>query len=95
METARQSLNLAHVLAEIQKPQKVQIGTGSGATRGMTARLGVGRVRHLETQYLWIQERTRSTEIIVVKVRSEVNTADLLTKALDAERHWTLMSALR
>ena len=47
------------------------VGTDSTAAKGITARLGTGKVRHLETRCLWIQERVRSKEISILKVPTE------------------------
>ena len=73
---------------------KVVIGTDSSAAKGMTARLGAGRVRHLEAKFMWIQEKVRDKEIEVKKVKTDDNRADMLTKPLDAQRHHRLLSAL-
>ena len=38
--------------------------------------------RHLQTRMLWLQERVAATHLRVVKVATESNPADMLTKAL-------------
>ena len=45
-------------------------------------RSGLGKIRHLETHTLWLQEKVRTKAISVRKVRGEVNPADLFTKHL-------------
>ena len=42
----------------------------------------MGKLRHLETHTLWVQEKVRTGAITVKKVRGEVNPADLFTKHL-------------
>ena len=42
----------------------------------------LGKLRHLETHTLWVQEKVRSGQIQVRKVRGGVNPADLFTKYL-------------
>jgi hypothetical protein len=56
--------------------------TDSSAAIGISTRSGLGKLRHLETHTLWLQEKVRTGAIIVKKVRGEVNPADLFTKHL-------------
>ena len=52
----------------------------STAGRGMCQRTGVGKVRHLELRFLWIQERLRLKAFRLNKETTEEMTADILTK---------------
>ena len=56
--------------------------TDSSAAIGIASRSGLGKLRHLETHTLWLQEKVRTKAILVRKVRGEVNPADLFTKHL-------------
>ena len=56
--------------------------TDSSAAIGIASRSGLGKLRHLETHTLWLQEKVRTKAIMVRKVRGEVNPADLFTKHL-------------
>ena len=56
--------------------------TDSSAALGIASRSGLGKLRHLETHTLWLQEKVRTKAISVRKVRGEVNPADLFTKHL-------------
>jgi hypothetical protein len=60
----------------------VRAWTDSSAAIGIASRSGLGKLRHLETHTLWLQEKVRTGAIIVKKVRGEVNPADLFTKHL-------------
>ena len=46
---------------------------------------GLGKVRHIEVNQLWIQEKVRNKEVEVVKVKGLDNLADALTKSLDLD----------
>ena len=39
---------------------KVEVESDSSAAVGMCSRLGTGRVRHIQTRFLWIQEAVKS-----------------------------------
>ena len=65
---------------EIELP--VRAWTDSSAALGIATGSGLGKIRHLETHTLWLQEKVRTGAIMVKKVRGEVNPADLFTKHL-------------
>ena len=56
--------------------------TDSTASIGICSRSGVGKLRHIDTHYLWVQQRVRDRSIELYKVRGEENPADLFTKHL-------------
>ena len=60
----------------------VELGawTGSSAAIGICSRHGLGKLRHLDTHTLWIQQALRSKGVDLRKVAGEVNPADLFTK---------------
>ena len=58
----------------------VEIHTDATAAKGIASRRGLGKVRHLEVQYLWVQEKVANGTFTLHKVRGEFNPADLLTK---------------
>ena len=53
----------------------------SSSGLGFASRRGLGRIRHVETRYLWLQERVASKHLRVLKVHTDENPADVLTKA--------------
>ena len=57
--------------------------TDSTGAKAVAARRGVGKsTRHIQTRLLWLQERVAAKHLRVIKVPTECNPADLLTKAL-------------
>ena len=49
---------------------------------GICGRQGLGKLRHVDTHCLWIQQRVWDRSIELVKVRGEENPANLFTKHL-------------
>jgi hypothetical protein len=84
-KTVAHLLFFVYLLRELQVVKKAHCLTDSSAARGMACRTGPGRVKHLETRWLWIQERVREKSISLGKVDTKVNPADLGTKVLDGE----------
>jgi hypothetical protein len=62
----------------------IRVWTDSSATMGICARVGLGKLRHIDTNCLWIQAKVRSGAILLHKVKGEVNPADLFTKHLSS-----------
>ena len=62
----------------------VRVWTDSSAALGIASRSGLGKLRHLETHTLWVQEKVRTGAITLKKVWGEVNPADLFTKHLQS-----------
>ena len=57
----------------------------ASAALGILKRRGLGKVRHLNSNYLWVQEVMAKREVEYGKVPGSENTSDLFTKALDGE----------
>ena len=58
----------------------MRVWTDSSAAIGICSRQGLGKLRHLDTHTLWIQQAVRNKRIELKKVPGEANPADLLTK---------------
>ncbi len=65
----------------------LRIWADSSAAIGICSRQGLGKLRHLDTHTLWVQQAVRSKRIDLKKVDGEQNPADLFTKhSLTRER---------
>ena len=60
----------------------IKLYTDSSAARGIIHRAGLGKLRHLETGYLWLQAAVRQKRLQIYKVLGSENPADLMTKHL-------------
>ena len=59
--------------------------TDTSAAKGMVGRVGTGKVIHIDVSQLWLQDKIRSGDIVVVKVKGTENIADALTKYVDVK----------
>ena len=57
--------------------------TDSTAAIGITRRRGLGKIRHLATADLWVQDKVRAGDFRLEKVAGSENVADILTKYVD------------
>ena len=77
---AAQMLGMLAIARDLGLKLKATIHTDGSAALGIVQRQGLGKLRHIGTQYLWIQEKVRSDELNVAKILVKVNPADMLTK---------------
>ena len=86
---------LKHLLEELRCLVGVPVNlTDSDAGRALATRLGVGKQRHIQTRYLWLQEKIRGHALAVKRLPGERNVGDLGTKHLDAKRMQYLLGLM-
>ena len=76
------------MLADLGMRGSITLHTDSSTARGIIHRAGMGKLRHLETGYLWLQAAVKAKKLQVRKVLGTENPADLLTKHLSAADMW-------
>ena len=64
---------------------EVAMRCDSSAARGIAARQGLGRMRHVDVRYLWLQQAVLEGRLKVLSVPTAENLSDTFTKALSAE----------
>ena len=77
-----QGLGLRSIAADLGIETGLRLRTDATAAMGMARRLGVGKIRHLDTSLLWVQGHVRSGEVLLEKVPGQENPGDALTKYL-------------
>ena len=77
-----QGIGLRSIAADLGIETGLRLKTDATAAMGMARRLGVGKVRHLDTALLWVQGHVRSGEVLLDKIPGQDNPGDALTKYL-------------
>jgi hypothetical protein len=77
---AGQGLGYQALLRDFGVSTSLRVWTDSSAAIGICNRQGLGKLRHLDTHTLWIQQAVRLGRVDLRKVAGEVNPADLFTK---------------
>ena len=75
-------LGFQSLLRDLGHELPLRVWTDSTATVGICGRQGLGKLRHIDTQCLWIQQQVRSGAIELRKILGTENPADLFTKHL-------------
>ena len=79
---ASEGLGLRSVSAELGCELPLGLHTDASAAEGIARRRGLGKLRHVEVQALWVQDRMRKKDFSVHKVKGVSNPADIFTKHL-------------
>ena len=85
VKAAGVTLGYQALLHDLGVDLPIRLWTDSSATMGICSRQGLGKLRHVDTRSLWVQQRVRDGALEIRKVRGEVNPADLFTKHLSSE----------
>ena len=75
-----EGLGMVSLAADLGWRMRLDVWTDSSAAKGICGRKGLGKLRHLETKWLWVQDAVRGGRMRLRKVAGERNPADLLTK---------------
>jgi hypothetical protein len=84
------------MLEDLGITAKIILYTDSSAARGIIHRAGLGKLRRLETGYLWLQAAVKAKRLQVRKVlgANAENPADLFTKHLAMADMWKHLGTL-
>ena len=80
-----------HMYEEMGRTINIDVETDSTAAIGMCSRTGVGKTRHIQVRWLWIQDAIRDKVVRLREVRGTDNEADMGTKDLDGPTHQRLL----
>ena len=84
-KAATQAVGLMQLMQDFGESLSVTVQSDSTAAMAIVSREGLGRTRHIQVQYLWMQQEVAGGRVKVKKVDTKLNTADLLTKHLNAD----------
>ena len=62
---------------------RLEIRTDASAAVGICRRRGLGKIRHLATADLWVQDKVRSGAFVLSKIQGSDNPSDSLTKCVE------------
>ena len=82
VKASTETLGLMRMSSEMGLSQTGILLTDSSAAKGTVHRVGSGRLKHIATNNLWVQEKAARGELVYKKIPRDKNFADLLT------HHW-------
>ena len=79
-KVAAQSLGLQSLLADVGVDMSVRLHTDATTGHAIATRRGLGKVRQIAVNELWLQEQVANNAVSINKIKNKFNLADLLTK---------------
>ena len=88
VKAAAQALGISSMIADLtdKKETSIELKSDASAAIGIACRRGMGKVRHIEVNQLWLQEKVVKGRIIITTIGTYSNLADQLTKPVTAEK---------
>ena len=83
MAASSEALGLKAMTQDYEHDLDPWLYVDASAAIGVAQRMGLGKICHLETQSLWLQEAVRKRKIGVIKVKGTENPVELMTKFTD------------
>ena len=78
-------LGLRSMLGDFGVEVAIKVNTDASSAKGIANRKGLGKVRHIAVNQLWIQDRISRGDLTISKVNGKENISDILTKHVNAE----------
>ena len=75
-------LGLQSLLQDFGVEVEVLVESDATAAKGTVNRVGLGKARHIQTRYLWLQERVAMNHLKVEHIPGKRNRSDVLTKSV-------------
>ena len=85
VKAASEALGIMSVTQDFGRPLKAKVFADASAALGIIVRRGLGKVRHIDTNFLWVQEISARREIDFNKIPGGANEADMMTKGVTRE----------
>ena len=80
---ASQGLGLVSIAKDLGIAWSLQLVSDATAATGVCRRRGLGKIRHLATADLWVQDRLRCGDFSLAKIPGAANPAGILTKHIE------------
>ncbi|CAK0904033.1 unnamed protein product, partial [Prorocentrum cordatum] len=88
-------LGMQSFMRDLMVELDVVVESDSTSAKSFASRKGLGKQRHVQTRYLWIQDGVRKNHLEIQKVPGKHNVSDILTKsapAAELDRHMGVMN---
>ena len=81
VKATSEGMGIASIFRDLGTTMAVHVMGDASAALGIVRRQGLGKVRHLDTNWLWVQEKSRNKEVNFNKVKGSENPANMMTKS--------------
>ena len=85
---AAQAMGLQSMLTDTGISLEIRLFTDSSTAKAIVKRTGLAKIRHIDVNELWLQQKVKDKVLTHKKIKNVYNPADLLTKPQDAAAIW-------
>ena len=85
IKASSEGLGFLSIMKDYDMTMRGEIRSDASAALGVIARNGLGKLRHVDTSYLWIQQTSAEKKLKYGKVDGKDNIADIMTKNVPKE----------
>ena len=86
-----ETLGVKAIMEDLGWSPQIKLMTDASAAIGTLSRAGMGKMRHINVNTLWLQQKTAKRIFKIMKVDGKENPADAFTKPLDSNGiGWTV-----
>ena len=94
-KASAQGLGLQSLLSDLGIDLEVRVHTDATTGRAIVTRRGLGKVRHIAVNELWMQEKVAQHLVSIHKIKNKFNLADLMTKYLSKDEIEQIMDYMQ
>ncbi len=94
LKAAGAGLGMQSLMRDVGYVLSLRVWTDSSAAIGICGRQGLGKLRHIDTHTLWVQQAVRTKRFSLHKVLGEANPGDLFTKHLASRERLAALTRL-
>ena len=80
MHGGAHALGLRSYMRDLGLEFQLELESDSTSAKAFASRKGLGKQRHVQTRFLWLQDKVAAGDLTVKKVDTGKNVSDILTK---------------
>ena len=80
VKAVAEGLGIKALMADLGWYPRLRVWVDSSAAKSVASRIGLGKIRHLEVKFLWLQQVVKAKKVELRKIAGIFNPADVLTK---------------
>ena len=94
VRSAAEALGVQSIMRDMGWEAPIRLWVDSSAAKSMASRIGLGKVRHMEVKFLWLQEAVKNKKVELRKIAGNLNPADVLTKPKSVKEAAALLESV-
>ena len=94
VKAASQGIGMFQMLKDLGLDLKIVLHCDNQSAIDFTKKQGLGKSKHINTGLLWLQDSIENNEVVISKVHTDLNIADIMTKYLTPQKRNYFMSRM-